>query len=698
MKTILLFFTAFVCLLFSVKSQAQQSLWNKVDETSYNSYTTLRGVSPEKFLLSKIDLAKLKFLLRSAPLESNDGKFTKGIPFSILLPDETMLSTSITESPIWEAKYADQFSNIKTYVLSDPVTKTLQGRIAVTAKGISGIIFSDKGTVYINPVNINNEYDHILYYTKDEKVSMMPCEAKADENSALNLNRASGTTAIDSRRRTYRLAIATTAEYTAWAGSQDNARMYIAIAMNNVMAIYDRDLNIRFTIIAPNSIIFTNPNTDPYPGGDVYLDNSATNANQIALDNIIGTANYDLGMVFNRGWNRGFVPPPFGYVCNAASKGKGAAGTMNGIGLNPTAGPQGLGFDFTVAHEMGHLFGAPHSYASNTGFCSGFSTPSSAFEPGSGSTLMGYAGYPDCNTYTSYGEHYFHAGTIAIIQSYIGGAGNCVQPVITGNTPPVVSVTATSYNIPVSTPFSLHASGTDADGDILIYNWEQMDAGVLTSSPPSANSTGGPNFRSYAPATTGNTRIFPRIYDIAAGISPPYEVLPAVTRTMNFRVTARDQSSLGGCIGQANIAVNFKSIAGTFTVTSQQSVVTWTANGSNTQIITWNVAGTNAAPVNCTAVNILFSADGGITYPYMLVSSTNNDGSEIITVPNISTKSGRIKVEAADNIFFNINPANITVISTCTAEGTTFTPSDSVSAPAGSAELNLSLSPQYGTA
>jgi hypothetical protein len=692
MKTSLPIYVALVCLLSFAELQAQPLLWSKTDNSTYNQYSaSAKAALPEKLLLSTINLAQLTASLSAAPLERADGRRVKGIPFSFMLPDGTIMPTSVVESPLWEAKYAAQFTNIKTYMLSDPAGKTTRGRITLTPEGISGILFADNGDVCISPANTGAAGTHLLYFSKDGGASVALCGITSGATVPPVLNDAP---LGDCGRRTYRLAVAATAEYTAWAGSQASALTYITISINNVNALYERDLNIRFNIVSPNSILFTNAATDPYPGGDVYLDDAATNANQTALDNIIGSDNYDVGMVFNFGWNRGYVPVPFGFVCKPGLKGKGAAGVNSGQGLNPVAGPQGLAFDFTVAHEMGHLFGAPHSYASNAGFCTGFSTASSAFEPGSGSTLMGYAGYPTCNTYTQYGESYFHAGTIAQIKAYMAGAGSCAQHTTSENTAPVITLPASAYNVPVATPFALSSTATDAEKDNLIFTWEQMDVGFLTASPPAATNTAGPNFRSYAPTPAGNTRTFPRLQDIAAGISPPYEVLPSVARTMHFRLTARDQSMLGGCTSAADVAVSFSGSA-PFKVTSQSSAITWATSGSQT--ITWDVAGTNASPINCTAVDILFSTDGGLTYPYMLASNTSNDGTETITVPNLSTTVGRVRVQAANNIFFNINAGNITIVSSCAAEGATFNPADSIAAPAGSAALNLALTPQYGT-
>lgn len=684
-----------VCLIFllslSLPSLFSQGLWTKPNSTGRNIVLVAKEVEKGKFNLSKLNLARAKDVLKSAPLQSVKAKV--GVAFPLPLPDETFLLTTLVESPIWEEKYSTQFANLKTYMLLDPANGSLQGRVTLTPEGVSGLLFTDKGTVYIHPVKTAEQGTHVSFYTKHTKVKLPECGSKGN---AAPIEKAMRTAAEDdNKKRVYRLAVATTAEYTSWAGGQANALTHLTISINNVNAIYNRDLNVTLNIVSPPSIRFTNAATDPYPGGNVFLDGAATNANQTTLNNIIGAANYDLGIVFNNGWNRGYVPvPSFGSVCNNAIKGQGAAGVNHGTGANPTTGPQGLSFDFTVAHEIGHQFGCHHSYASNVGTCTGFANPPTAFEPGSGSTIMGYGGYANCNTYVNYGESYFHAGSIAEAKAYMNSGGNCVTATTTANTSPVVILSAASYNVPISTPFTLTGKGSDADGDALLYNWEEMDAGVLTTTPPAASNTAGPNFRSYAPVPNGNIRTFPRMADIAAGVSPPYEVLPSVTRTMHFRLTARDGSALGGATSPADVVLNFNSSAGPFIVTSQPSATTWAAG--SLQTVAWNVANTAAAPVNCSAVNILFSVDGGLTYPYVLAGNTPNDGNQQITAPNIQTVAGRLKVEAVNNVFFNINTATISVTSGCAANGAMVAQADSVSAPVGSPALNLSLTPQYG--
>lgn len=694
-------FLAASLIIFISTVSAQRSLWSNievgiVDDKSVNGRNLVTGNS----ILSKLDLPFLRSILKSVSQESSDGKFVLGTPFTIPMPSGETLKTSILESSIWSA--GSVVPGIKTYVLVNPTTKSLDGRITITPEGISGILFSGNGAVYINPLRKGNEVVHIIsktnvsYKPDNMQVDGPVCISNEVRSVLTNVNpNTYRTNAGDCKRRTYRLAVATTAEYTSWAGSQANAMAYLTITVNNVMAIFSRDLNIRFSLVTNNSILFTNAATDPYPEpGLSAWQIPASNANQTALDTYIGTNGYDVGIVFSRGWGAGYAPT--GATCKAADKGKSAAGIDNGQGLNPVAGPQGFVFDFTIAHELGHMFGASHTFASNAGFCAPYGNFATAYEPGAGSTLMTYAPYATCGSYVSYIEPYFHAGSIAQMNTYLNTT-TCAAITANENSAPLVNVAAASYTLPVSTPFTLTANGSDPDGNTLLYNWEQMDAAFTATPPPGTNAT-GPNFRSYAPTTTGNIRTFPRIQDIAGGINTPFEKLTSVTRAMHFRVTARDQAATGGCTAEANVTLNFNSGAGPFTVTSQPAPVTWVANGANTETITWNVASTNLAPVNCSAVNILFSVNGGITYPYTLISNTPNDGSEIITVPNIPTQSGRIKVEPVNNIFFNINAANITVNAGCVAEGTTFTPAQEVSAPAGSAALNLALTAQYGSA
>jgi hypothetical protein len=85
--------------------------------------------------------------------------------------------------------------------------------------------------------------------------------------------------------------------------------------------------------------------------------------------------------------------------------------------------------------------------------------------------------------------------------------------------------------------------------------------------------------------------------------------------------------------------------------------------------VTWNVANTSGTPINCENVRVLLSVDGGNSFPYVLSSGTPNSGSVTISVPNTPTQTGRVKVEAIGNIFFDISDATFTISSTTGTPG-----------------------------
>lgn len=683
--------SCFLLISATFSAYSQTNLWQDVPVENIAAYVnSQKQLLPEKFRVVKLNSALASQLQSKATQESLQ-QFSNTSSFDIPKPDGNSLQTYLFESFILSPELRQIHPQIKTYLLINQESKNISARLTISTQGVSGILFTDNGTAYIYPLGDDYPGLHIVYYIKDLKtISPLQCGVKQDISSM----QPSAPTAGDCQRRTYRLAVATTGEYTVWAGSQANALTSLTTTVNDVTAIYERDVTIRFTIVTNNSILFPDATIDPYP--TLTSPNGALlTTNHSTIDANIGSPNYDLGIVFNRGWNGGLAG--LSVTCNNSFKGRSSAGLDFGIGANPTPGPQGPVFAGTVAHEIAHQFSATHSFAGNNSGCAGNNTAATAYEPGGGSTIMAYAGICAPNSYQNNSDLYFHAGNIAQIQTYATGVnGACATPVAITNTAPLVTVPATSYTIPISTPFTLNSTGTDANGNILKYTWEQMDAGFVTSSPPLPTNTSGPNFRSYAPSTN-SSRTFPRIEDIIANISPAYEVLPSITRTMNFRVTVRDEAIGGGCTAEANVAVNTNSGAGPFVVSSQNTSTNWVANGSNTASITWNVANTNNAPVNCSAVDILFSIDGGLTYPYTLVSNSANDGTETITIPNLVTLSGRIKISARNNIFFDINDADITITSGCAAEGATFAPGNNITGAAGSPTLDLTLNPQYGT-
>ena len=683
-------------------AMAQDGLWTPVTKSTIQPYLNGRSTAaplPDNYELVKLNRTQLQLLQQRAPLVKL-GERSSVSPVRLTLPlpaKGQSLPSAFTESPILSNELATQMAGFRTYELKDPATNALQGRLSITSQGVTGLIFTEKGSAYIYPVSPDYPDVHMVYYVKDIPVTQpILCGVKdlvAGTNNAGA--RVASVLASDCQLRNYRLAVAATGEYTQWAGSQAQALTYIGILINDVTAIYERDAGITFTLVSNNSIIFTDPATDPYTTAG-FPDGTTLNNNTATLDAALGSGNYDQGIVLSKDWNGGLAY--LSAVCNNALKGGGAAGLTFGTGANPTTGPQGSIFTGTVAHEMAHQFSAQHTMASKSSSCNGNTNVPTAYEPGGGSTIMAYAGSCGGDAYQPYSDLYFHGYSILQIANYSVNSATCRTPTAMGNTAPTVSVTSGSYTIPVSTPFMLTAKGTDVNTPTLYYCWEQLDApSAATTGSPAATSANGPLFRSYPPTTT-NTRVFPRMADLVSGAATPYEVLPSIARAMNFMVMVRDEASGGGCTAQTSVTVNTDASGSAFTVTSQNTATTWTANGSNTATVTWNVGTSNAAPVNCSNVDIILSTDGGVTYTDTLVTNTANDGTETFTIPSNPTANGRIMVKARGNIFFNINAAILTITSSCAANGLTFSPGTSVMSGAGNAALNLNLTPDYGSA
>jgi hypothetical protein len=446
--------------------------------------------------------------------------------------------------------------------------------------------------------------------------------------------------------RTYRLAIAATGEYSNHfdAESEDDEDLVLSevvICVNRVNGVYEKDVAVRMILIENTTEIFYyDPATDPYTSGCGTL----LQQNQTTIDDVIGSANYDIGHLFSVG---GGGCAQLSCVCSNSSKARGQTGT------NPPDGD--LFYIDYVAHEMGHQFGGNH-----TQYNSCNRNNNTAYEPGSASTIMGYAGICNPNVQNN-SDDYFHGISVQEINNFTsnGNGNNCDVPIAWENSPPVLTAGA-DYTIPKSTPFMLTANATDADGDPMTYCWEQWNRELGGAMPPVSTNTAGPMFRSFDPDPSP-TRYFPRLQDLVNNNNPTWEVLPSVTRNMEFRVTVFDfHDGMAGCADEDNILVNSTSAAGPFIVTSPNtSSVVWREGESET--VTWNVANTTSSPVNCANVDILLSYDGGYTYPVTLLANTPNDGSQNVTVPYGISTTARVMVKGRNHVFFDISNQNFEI-------------------------------------
>jgi subtilisin-like proprotein convertase family protein len=626
-------------LTFGQNLPSPTEMWTDVEEAAIPKVGT-RYILPTTYRTSKLDVAKLQMILDVAPMERTPVALATQTLLALPMPDGSMELFNINESPIMAPELAEQFPQINTYngvSVSDPGKYV---RFDLTPKGFHAMILvAGESTIFIDPYSFGGGDDehYIVYRRKDFRPAFdknFDCATEDKfqqiENKAKNEFKAAfGTCEL----REYRLALACTGEYTQFHGGTVAGALAAQVTtMNRVNGIYETAMAIRMNIVANNNlIVYTNATTDPYTNNN---GGAMLGQNQTTCDNIIGSANYDIGHVFSTG---GGGIAGLGVVCSNGSKAQGVTG-----GGSPVGDPFDVDY---VAHEMGHQFGANHT---QNNACN--RNPSTAMEPGSASTIMGYAGICAPNVQNNSDDH-FHGVSLEEIEAEIL-SHNCPVTTTLTNTAPTVSTSALTYNVPANTAFALTAVATDPDPDVLTYCWEQMDNQVSTQ-PPVASSTGGPNFRSNSPITDP-TRYFPNLIDLAAGVSPTWEVLPSVSRAMNFRVTVRDNAAGAGCTDHEDVVLNFDANSGPFIVTYPNATgIVWTATTSET--VTWDVAGTDLAPVSCTTVDILLSTDGGQTYPTVLATAVANDGSEAVTVPNTPSTTCRIMVRANDGIFFDIS-------------------------------------------
>ena len=659
-----LFRQVFFILLFSLVAFNQnfsQNLWNDVDEASLVSSGT-RYIIPQTYRTMKLNVDELRNVLSNVPMEFSVG-FQNEVKITLPFPDGSMKEFKIVESPVMVKELSAKYPEIRTYTAIDENENLYSARLDFTPLGFHAMIFTPEGDIFIDPYTLGDIENYISYYSKDYINENKPfdCELLSDQSRIDELNylkESSLLTPTGPQLRTYRLAVACTGEYaTFFGGTVSNAMAAIVTSVNRVVGVYEKEVAVRMILVANNdTLVFTNASTDPYTNND---GGAMLGQNQTTVDARIGSANYDIGHVFSTG---GGGVAYLGVICVNGWKAQGVTGSSA-----PVGDPYDIDY---VAHEMGHQFGGNHTFNSTAGACGGGNrNASTAYEPGSGSTIMAYAGICSPHDLQLHSDAYFHTISFDEIVAYTNfGSGNgCAVITNTGNSAPTVTVPSGGFYIPKSTPFSLTGSAVDPNSDALIYHWEEFDLGPAGA--PGTPSGNAPIFRSWTP-TSSPTRYFPRLTNLLNNTTVIGEILPTYTRVLTFRFIARDNKPGGGGVNYASVQFNVDGNSGPFAVTSPNTNVT--LPGASTQTVTWNVTNTNAAPVNCANVNILLSTDGGQTFPTTLSANTPNDGSEDIVLPNTPTTTARIKVEAVGNIFFDLSNANFTIEETVPVELVSF--------------------------
>lgn len=602
--------------------------------------------------LFELDIQGLKQQLKGAPQKLSVNQKSEKI-ISFPSADGKMENFKVSEHSNFDSVLAAKYPDIKSYVgqsLDDP-SKVVY--FSISPLGLSSMeINADNSAVFIEPYTTDTS-TYVVYKKSDKKdnLNKFECTTIDDVKTQLGTTITARPNADDGLLRTFRLALSCTGEYAVYFGG---TKAQALAAMNNTMTrvngVFEKDFSVRMVLIANNdAVIYTNASTDPYSAASSM--SSWNSQLQSTLTSVIGEANYDIGHLFGAsggGGNAGCI----GCICVNGSKGSGITSPADNI-------PSGDNFDIDyVAHEMGHQFGGNHTFSMNN------ESTGANMEPGSGSTIMGYAGITSQDI-QAHSDALFHAISIQQITNNVKSK-TCSVNTPTGNSIPTANA-GSDYTIPKSTPFMLTGTASDANGDALSHIWEEMDVASTSqtgaSSAASATKTSGPNFRSWT-ATASPTRYFPRMQSVLAGATTTagqeitVEALSSVARTLNFRYTVRDNRAGGSGNNSDDAVITVNATAGPFTVTSQSAATTYT--GGTSQAVTWNVAGTTANGVNAANVDILWSTDSGNSWTTLL-AATPNDGSQNVVIPNAATSTGRIMVKGSNHVFFNVNKANITV-------------------------------------
>src|SRR6185503_6054924 len=475
MRKILLFTSMLLCgsVLFA------QDYWSlHTDATRIITDKAVARLSfPKEFKL---------FDLNKTPLQNELFRVvnnTSGHSTIITLPnvDGQFEQFEVTEASNFEPALQAQFPDIRAFSGKGLTDKYATLKLSISPQGIQTMVFrADKENEFIEPYS----RDHTVYavFKSQRDPASFPWRCTTPEQQLINdldkqVNNIGARSTGD--LKTMRLAQSVTAEYSNFFGATSASQVSLVLAAVNATltrsnGVYEKDLAVHLNLIAASTNVFYyNASTDPYSPASSGAGGAWNGELQSTLTSVIGEANYDIGHLFGAsggGGNAGCI----GCICVNNQKGSGFTSPADGV-------PQGDNFDIDyVVHEVGHQMGANHTFSmSNEG--TGVNK-----EPGSGITIMGYAGITSQDL-APHSIDIFHQASIAQIQSNLAGKTCPLTTNISANNATPVVNAGNNFTIPISTPFALTGSATDANpGNVLTYCWEQNDN--ASSSQTGANS------------------------------------------------------------------------------------------------------------------------------------------------------------------------------------------------------------------
>lgn len=581
-----------------------------------------------------------QYRIATVPADYFAGLLAGESRLTLPLPDGKEVTFNLQPYDLLPSDLATRYPGILAFKGYDESNPVETGRFDLGPQGFHAMFSHQGRMVFVDP--LRNGEGYAIYYQQDAHSRL---EEEADKVIGSQAKALARQVLVDgNERKRYVIAISAAGEYTQYHGGTVEAGLgAIATLLNRVNEVYQRDVAAEFQLASGNdTIIFTDTATDPFNNDDGDIDANVTVQQNAQTQAGTKLGPFDIGHVVNTG---GGGLAGLGVLCTA-EKSAGMTGSPNPVG-------DAFFIDY-VAHEIGHQFGADHTFNGTTGSCGGGNREASqAWEPGSGSSIMAYAGICGEENLQANSLPYFHSKSIEQMRAHMATVASCgSSQSLTNNAPQVAA--GNDYVIPANTPFVLKGAGADLDQDPLSYTWEQIDLGTESFSVASMVDDGSrPLFRFVAP-TTLPERTLPSLPSLLSNTLAKGEAWPATNRELNFRLTARDGK---GGVSSDDMKIQVVNTGSAFRLTSP--LVTPLGAGAS-QTIGWDVAGTNAAPINCSKVDLSLTRDEGVSWT-LLASGQPNSGSASVTIPAGNDGTARLKVACSDNLFFAISPLKLSV-------------------------------------